>query len=218
MCSGLRDASNLAWKLDHVLRHGAPVSLLDTYGAERSVHVREIVEAAIAFGRVICITEPGAAAERDHRMLAHATEVSTGMAMSFALPSLHPGELILERGGELFVQPQSDDGQRLDDLVGQRFAILARTEASLATLRDWWVTELDAFVAVLADVPSIAAALGQWLDARSADVVVVRPDRYVMWAGRDLEAASASVGELLAGPAAKAIGSKQVKIQVGQSR
>ena len=35
MCAGLRDADNLVWKLDAVLRGKASDSLLDTYGPER---------------------------------------------------------------------------------------------------------------------------------------------------------------------------------------
>jgi 3-(3-hydroxy-phenyl)propionate hydroxylase len=31
LCSGIRDAANLAWKLGAILREGAPDSLLDSY-------------------------------------------------------------------------------------------------------------------------------------------------------------------------------------------
>ncbi|MGA0329329.1 MAG: bifunctional 3-(3-hydroxy-phenyl)propionate/3-hydroxycinnamic acid hydroxylase, partial [Ilumatobacteraceae bacterium] len=53
MCSGIRDAVNVAWKLAAVCR-GADESLLDTYQAERSPHVRRIVESAVGFGHIIC--------------------------------------------------------------------------------------------------------------------------------------------------------------------
>ncbi len=36
MCAGLRDAANLAWKLEAVLKHGAPPALLDSYESERA--------------------------------------------------------------------------------------------------------------------------------------------------------------------------------------
>ncbi|MBL9095606.1 MAG: bifunctional 3-(3-hydroxy-phenyl)propionate/3-hydroxycinnamic acid hydroxylase, partial [Alphaproteobacteria bacterium] len=52
MCSGVRDAVNLAWKLTHVLRGQAREKLLDTYQTEREPHVRAVTETAIAMGRV----------------------------------------------------------------------------------------------------------------------------------------------------------------------
>ena len=65
MCAGLRDAENLAWKLDAVLRSAAPDALLDTYGPERLGHVRYFIQLCVDLGRVICVTDPVAAAERD---------------------------------------------------------------------------------------------------------------------------------------------------------
>jgi len=44
MCSGFRDAHNLAWKLDLILNGEYGAELLDTYAAERSPHVRAITE------------------------------------------------------------------------------------------------------------------------------------------------------------------------------
>jgi 3-(3-hydroxy-phenyl)propionate hydroxylase len=40
LCSGLRDAANLAWKLDAVLGGRAHEALLDTYQPEREPHTR----------------------------------------------------------------------------------------------------------------------------------------------------------------------------------
>src|SRR4030095_5915807 len=41
MCSGIRDAANLAWKLDLWLRGTADERLLDTYASERIPQVRQ---------------------------------------------------------------------------------------------------------------------------------------------------------------------------------
>jgi 3-(3-hydroxy-phenyl)propionate hydroxylase len=194
MCSGLRDAANLAWKLDLVVRGNAPDGLLDTYGQERAPHVRKIVEAAIAFGEVICTTDPADARARDKRLLSDPTPAT--QRMPFGLPPLDSGELVLDGGGDLFVQPQSGDGRRLDDVIGQRFAVIARNEAALGHLRAMWENDIGAFVATLDSLGS-AATIGNWLDSRSADVVIVRPDRYVLWAGTDLAAPSKRVRALL---------------------
>ncbi|MEU0743046.1 FAD-dependent monooxygenase [Streptomyces sp. NPDC006134] len=68
--AGARDAMNLGWKLDAVLRGPADDRLLDTYGSERLRHAVAFVEFSMSLGRIICLTDPREAAERDARMLA----------------------------------------------------------------------------------------------------------------------------------------------------
>ena len=65
MCSGLRDAANLAWKLDLVLDGQAPITLLDAYEVERAENVRAVIDFSMSLGKVICITDPEEAAARD---------------------------------------------------------------------------------------------------------------------------------------------------------
>ncbi|EFC82751.1 bifunctional 3-(3-hydroxy-phenyl)propionate/3-hydroxycinnamic acid hydroxylase [Parafrankia sp. EUN1f] len=70
LCSGFRDAANLAWKLDLVLGGNASADLLDTYSTERVRHVRYAVDASMNLGQVICQTDPSAARDRDQIMIA----------------------------------------------------------------------------------------------------------------------------------------------------
>ncbi|MFC8095741.1 bifunctional 3-(3-hydroxy-phenyl)propionate/3-hydroxycinnamic acid hydroxylase [Streptomyces sp. NPDC057301] len=70
LCSGLRDAINLSWKLDLVLSGKADEALLDTYTIERSQHLQHAMQTSVRLGRVICEPDPATAAERDARMLA----------------------------------------------------------------------------------------------------------------------------------------------------
>lgn len=53
MCSGIRDAANLAWKLRAVLRGGSPESLLDSYETERRPHTERCIELSIEAGRLL---------------------------------------------------------------------------------------------------------------------------------------------------------------------
>ena len=69
MCSGIRDAANLAWKLDLVLSGRADDALLDSYASERAAHVRHAIGMSIELGNVICLTDPAAAAARDEILL-----------------------------------------------------------------------------------------------------------------------------------------------------
>ncbi len=203
MCSGLRDAANLAWKLDLVLRGGAPDELLNTYAEERRAHVRSVVESAVRIGRLICTIDTNEAAERDRQMLSDSRPPSQRIA--FTLPALPAGSLIHENGGDLFVQPSGPDG-RLDDVIGSRFAVLARTQALIGQApigpgpADWWRDRMGAFTAAVGQLAPVHAkgVLG-WLDSHDSDVVVVRPDRYVLWAGPDLDDLTPKIAGLLAG-------------------
>lgn len=200
MCSGIRDATNLAWKLDHVLRRGAPVGLLDTYQGERKPHVRHVIETAIAYGRAVCMLDPDEAAERDRRMLAD--EAPPERRLRFQLREFDPGPLVLDGGGEYFVQP-SVGGRPLDDVVGQRFLVLGRDRASVDDAT-WWASSAGALVASVDELDDEAGTLRAWLDRRGADVVVVRPDRFVLAAGGDLAAITEQVRALVAGSPAAA--------------
>ena len=71
MCSGIRDAVNLAWKLAHVLQGRSERRNYSTpTKPNASHHVRAVTETAIAMGRVVCIADLAAAAGRDAAMLA----------------------------------------------------------------------------------------------------------------------------------------------------
>ncbi len=176
MCSGIRDAANLAWKLAAVHRDGAPDALLDTYQAEREPHVRTIIDLAIAFGRIICTTDAGVAAERDATML-HAKPAGGD---TFGLPGLRPGPLVLG-DGELAPQPRCA-GVRLDEIIGPRFGVVVRDGSQVR--RDTY-----AFWSRVGTVVDAVThpALDGLLDDLDAEVVVIRPDRYVLASGTALD-------------------------------
>ena len=75
MCAAIRDASNLAWKLEAVLRGHADDALLDTYESERSPHVRAFIDLAVKLGDIIQTTDPQAARERDAKFKAGQPEI-----------------------------------------------------------------------------------------------------------------------------------------------
>src|SRR4029079_4766757 len=64
MCSGIRDAANLAWKLAAIIHGSARDSILDSYQIERISHVRATIVFSMALGKVICIADPAEAAAR----------------------------------------------------------------------------------------------------------------------------------------------------------
>lgn len=174
MCHGLRDAANLAWKLEAVLRGEAPDALLDTYQPERDPHVRAVISAAVGAGRYICVLDPAAAAARDAAMRRAAADRNHGTAADL-IPALSTG--IVARGtagaGERFIQPRIGD-RLLDDVTGGGWRLFTRT--AIDSVAGATVVALD----TLDDGGAIAA----WLELRGAEAVLLRPDHYVFGTGR----------------------------------
>jgi 3-(3-hydroxy-phenyl)propionate hydroxylase len=172
MCSGLRDTANLAWKLDAVIKDGAPDSLLDTYESERSEHMRAYIELAVELANVIQTTDPERARLRDQELIANPT-------------MLRPITPRLGRGlhgdepapaGARAAQPRLADGTLLDDKVGYRFAVLAspRIADTLGPAKRNVQADAD-IVIVTATGPAES-----YLAELHAAAVVIRPDRHIL--------------------------------------
>lgn len=179
MCAGIRDAANLAWKLEAVLARQASDSLLDTYESERAPHVRALIELAVRLGNIIQTTDPALAAKRDAKFRAGRPEI-------FELPPQVLGEGAFDAqpgspAGRPFPQPRLQDGRLLDELLGRRSAVIGRhpalAAAAPATVERW--RRADAMVI---DQPD--ATLRDWLDAQEAQAVILRPDRYIVGVAR----------------------------------
>lgn len=63
--SGMRDSTNVAWKLAAVVRGEAADGLLDTYTQERQPHAKAMIDISVAFGRFVKPTNRIVAALRD---------------------------------------------------------------------------------------------------------------------------------------------------------
>jgi 2-polyprenyl-6-methoxyphenol hydroxylase-like FAD-dependent oxidoreductase len=202
MCSGLRDAKNLAWKLDLVLTGTAAPALLDTYTTERRPHAHSVIDASMELGRIICIADPQAAAERD------AAFMSGQVPPPPPFPGLTDG--ILHRSatgsvegpvGQLSVQGRvlyQNTVGRLDDLLGSGWTLLSRkadpqqhlndqqrdflTSISVQTLHVTRATMPDGTAAVDLD-----ATYARWFADLNAESVLVRPDYYIFGVAETLK-------------------------------
>ncbi len=65
MSSGVRDAHNLAWKLDAVLSKGADPKLIDTYETERKPHAKEMIDISVRMKDFVSIANPFLAGMRN---------------------------------------------------------------------------------------------------------------------------------------------------------
>lgn len=136
MMQGLRDASNLSWKLARVLRDGADDSLLNSYEEERRPHTLTTTRAAIELGRIICERDPDKAARRDAELRARYKGKTT--IRQNMIPNLEHGLLNTSTpgSGQIFPQarlaaPRSD--VLLDDITGPVFRLCVLGSPSSAT-------------------------------------------------------------------------------------
>jgi flavoprotein hydroxylase len=194
LCSGLRDAANLAWKLDLVLAGRAGPALLDAYEAERRDNVRAVIDFSMALGRVICITDPDEGTARDASM---ADRAGTGPAQAPPpLPGITTG--VVRAGdplaGELFVQGRVDTGAGpalLDDVVGAGWRLVATDAAPLPVLPDdlaAWFAGLGGRVVVVAAAEDVDGTYAAWFAAHDVGVVLQRPDFHLFGAASPSEA------------------------------
>jgi 3-(3-hydroxy-phenyl)propionate hydroxylase len=222
MCSGIRDAHGLSWRLHLILAGKADVRILDDYELERSVHVQHLIHGAMFLGRII-----------QTRSRAVALLRNLAMRPSGAIPALNRffyrtanRKRSLEGGflgrnhrrlpGQLSMQPTITlaDGRTtlLDEVLGSQFAILARSgtldgrRGAIDRLRTRVPVEVvefdgDATEHRIGDPDGI---LSDWFDRNGVDFVLLRPDRHVYDAGRAdaLDRVVASFSEQLPLPSA----------------
>ncbi|MFG3253656.1 bifunctional 3-(3-hydroxy-phenyl)propionate/3-hydroxycinnamic acid hydroxylase [Streptomyces sp. NPDC048172] len=208
MCSGVRDAANLAWKLDLVLRGVAPDALLDTYALERRPHVERYIRASMELGRVVCELDPDAAAERDRALLAGEAPpppappwIERGVLQGGGASGGTGGGASCGAGGSAgadVVGRLGVQGRVLragvtglaDDVLGPGWTLLcARADAPaalsaghralLAALGARTVHVSRAATGAPDAVVDLDATYARWFAATGAEAVLVRPDHHV---------------------------------------
>ncbi len=186
MCQGVRDVTNLAWKLTAVLngdvRGAAADALLDSYGHERKAHVRELTSRLKGIGAVICERDIAKARERDARMLAECGGVVKDTPRQDILPRLEAGLLSARNSsarGTLFPQPRLEGGALMDERFGRGWRLVLDGDLSPPTV--------SAPLAVIdlgherhheteGETDGVVAA---WMRKHQVHAALLRPDHYV---------------------------------------
>lgn len=200
MGAGMRDAVNLAWKIAGVLDGSLAADVLDTYERERKPHARHMIRLALGVGWAM--TGGGRLGNAARRVVLPRLRLIPGLrdkVVDSTTPPLRASALVCrsrrprQLAGTLCPNPLLPDGNRLDDVIGTGFALIATGcpgAADRALLR-------RRGVAVVPAPPG--SALEAWLRRGRADAALVRPDRTVMRAGRDLAALCACAATVLHG-------------------
>jgi hypothetical protein len=192
MCSGLRDAANLAWKLAFVLDGVAGDQLLDSYQSERLPSAMAAIRFSVDLGKVICVPDPAEAAARDAAMAADVD----GTGAPPGLPSIDDG----------FVHPSSPhagiqlvqgkiDGRPFDQVHGNGWRLVAnRPDAEpVAAHERAWFESIGGKVVVL-DQPD--PWFDRWFTEHHTTYALQRPDFYVYGTATTPTSAEALLADL----------------------
>lgn len=219
--SGIRDANNLGWKLLEVLAGRSDDRLLDTYTEERREHARAMIRLSTTVGRIFSPTNRILAGARDLLFAAMSyippvrdyiiqmrfkpmpTYEGTGVTIP---SSVGPGVV-----GRLFPQPSVRLGSgataRLDDVIGNRFALLSWAvdpqDYMSEEARAIWQRLGGQTVVVRPPTEDLARGQGNhdetvivaddslrlkdWFAVHRVPMVLLRPDRFVAGAGSTQE-------------------------------
>jgi 3-(3-hydroxy-phenyl)propionate hydroxylase len=220
--AGLRDAFNLAWKLAWILQGRMKPELLASYHEERHAHAKAMIDLADLFGSVLSQRNRFVAWMRDRFFLSIKNIPRVRdyvLQMKFKpMPRFTKG-VVLNSGdarsdelvGRMFIQPnverEAGRTQRLDDMVGARFALLSWCGDALAGAPACLREQLerlgcDHYVGVrsrsirseaCSHVPvqpsgtvieDVENTLHFWFQAKGVDWVLIRPDRFIAAAGK----------------------------------
>ncbi|WP_428964884.1 bifunctional 3-(3-hydroxy-phenyl)propionate/3-hydroxycinnamic acid hydroxylase [Micromonospora fluostatini] len=239
LCSGLRDAANLTWKLSLVLSGAADPGVLDTYEIERRPHTVAMARTSVRMARLFLPGSRRAAWLRDAALRAAQT---VSRVRRYVRHFEFKPEPAYQRGllaggrrdgavGTMFPQPRvgtrgSATPHLLDAALGAGFAVLGRPGAvptgDLRRLRlpvrFVAVHPAGTPVAALPAAPGpdraapvavvdVDGTIGGWLREHRADLVVLRPDRFVfaLAAADGLDRVLADLVAALAPPARVAV-------------
>ncbi|OBF23234.1 3-(3-hydroxyphenyl)propionate hydroxylase [Mycobacterium kubicae] len=188
--AGLRDAMNLAWKIAGVHHGDLPPEVLDSYETERRPHARAMITLALNVGRAM--TAGGRLGTAIRRLLLPRLHLVPGLRAKVTDSETPPlrRSLLIKRTlftrritGRLCPNALLDRGRRLDDELDQGFGLVSTVALTSAQ------REMVSARGARAVHASAGSELARWLNRHHVKAAVVRPDRTVMIAGRDVTTA-----------------------------
>lgn len=207
LCSGMRDALAIFWRIDLVLRDVAPVDLLQSYQIERKCHVTTVIERAVALGKVLCITDPIEAAQRDEAILAGtAPPIPPFPGLTSGVLHRTPDGSIVDPIGQLALQARvklRGEIGRFDDLVGGGWCVLTLDQPvgdHLSLEQQAFVEQIGARLVALqtegGGVLDVDETYRNYMEGIDAKALIIRPDFYVFACARSLEEVPALLDDL----------------------
>jgi 3-(3-hydroxy-phenyl)propionate hydroxylase len=189
MNTGIRDVTNLCWKLAAIVTGQADRALLATYDEERRPHAKAMIGLSTTLGRILGPTRRSVARARDVFLRAASVAPAVKrwvLEMRFKpIPHYRSGfiapdgpGIAVPTVGRMLAQPRVEtrDGEcvRLDDVLGPWFAVVGFECDPLSALTDAELAAVDDFHArVIKVVESRAGARHRERPCVAAETLVV---------------------------------------------
>ena len=166
MCAGIRDASNLAWKISWCIRKNHNKKFLDTYQTERFSNAKEYIETTMRMGEFV--NAVGSENITDN--------ISSGPGGTKSMQSIKPklgvglGSNKDKNRGKIFPQLKMKNGKTLDEKFSKSPLLLTSSKLSkkISLNKIQSITDKD------------IKGLSKLLKSYNAKAIIVRPDRFIL--------------------------------------
>lgn len=168
LCSGVRDAINLAWKLNEVIKGDEAPALLETYEQERKTHLYDILKRTLFISGQLNAESTIGQAIRSMRIQAiqSITPLKNYLRKRYNVPpALQLKNTTSPLAGQFI--PQLDNS---DDTIGYNYIIVLHT--SRIEMQDFPKYKDAKYIS--------STKFDQWLRKHGVDYVIARPDKVII--------------------------------------
>jgi len=166
MCAGIRDVSNLAWKISWCIKNNHNEKFLDTYQSERFSNAKEYIETTMRMGEFV--NAVGSENITDN--------ISSGPNGTKSMQSIKPklglglGSNKDKNRGKIFPQLIMKNGKALDEKFSMSPLLLTSSKLSkkISLNKIQSITDKD------------IKGLNNLLKSYNAKAIIVRPDRFIL--------------------------------------
>lgn len=186
LCSGVRDAVNLAWKLAEGVLNEREEFLI-SYEAERKPHLQAILERTLFFSETF---QAGSAFEKWLRKakfhaLSRFPILKNYVKDKYEVPQKLDASLLpfkSKQVGRHIPQFSTIEGDKTDDLLGYHFILIVKNNILTRTQ----LVELNQKGIFIFSEQNTSAqnAFDKWLYQNELDFVLIRPDKIILAAGK----------------------------------
>jgi len=165
MCAGIRDASNLAWKIATCLRVKHNDTFLNTYQSERSLNVREYIETTMRMGEFVNAVES----------IQITDNISSDNKGIKSMQSIKPkigkglGHLKDKNRGKIFPQFKLNKNISLDDNFSKKGILILSSDIKTKVSKNYPLVNSKKF-----------KKLSVYLKNINSKAIIVRPDRFIL--------------------------------------